>query len=288
MVKKEDVISYITFVLNRYNRSKTILDKRGCDELIHSLILYNDLSSYIKEVKYNTLSDEHANMSYSYLDKTINISPSFIDGIKKSSKDMLKSFKITNEIVSTNLDILHALLHEIMHAKQYKIIDTTNDDVIKTILTKSLVASSYVHADNKDDALMFAMKAKNKKVYSSMPSEINAELSALKQTKEIIEHLNITDKYKYINYYDISFKLLSLKSYKYRLFKVISPFDTFIKLRNKYIKEDINISRRVLFKYDLDTRILYGLPIRKYEYNHLDNEINVILKDMLNSSQISN
>ncbi|MCR5223987.1 MAG: hypothetical protein K6C11_02455, partial [Bacilli bacterium] len=87
MVKKEDVISYITFVLNRYNRSKTVLDKRGCDELIHSLILYNDLSSYIKEVKYNTLSDEHANMSYSYLDKTINIAPDFINGIKKSSKD---------------------------------------------------------------------------------------------------------------------------------------------------------------------------------------------------------
>jgi hypothetical protein len=288
MVKESDVISYISFVLNRYNKDKTILDKRGCDELIHSLILYNELSDYIKEVKYTSLSNHHANMSYSYLDKTIYISPDFIDGINKSSKDLLKTFKIHDEVISTNLDILHALLHEVMHAQQYKVIDTTKDETIKTILIKSLVGATYVDTYDKNKAIEFADATDNLKLYSSMPSEINAELNAIKQTMDIINRLNIKEKYKYINYYDISYKLLSLKSYKYRLFKVISPFDTFIKMRSKYIKEDINISRRILYKYDLDTRILYGLPIKKYEYNRLDRKIDNTLKEMLNSSQISN
>ena len=282
-VKESDVISYISFVLNRYNKEHKLLDQIGCDELIKSLIIYNELSDYIKDVRYVDSQNVHANMSYSYFSKTINITPSFIKGIKRSSKKMLDMFNIHDEIISTNLDILHALLHEVMHAKQYKLLDNSDDEFIKTILIKSLTAASYEESENKEQAIAFAKASTDLKIYALMPAELNAEIEAYKQTKEIINHLYIDGKYKYINMYDLSIKLLELHSYEKKFFRVVSPVEKFIKLRNKYIKDEIKIDSDCKNKYDLDLRLSYGLPITKWEYSTLSNNIQNDIKTYVNS-----
>jgi len=276
-INTNDVISYISIVLNRYNKDNKLLDKLGCDELLKSLILYNDLSDYIVNIKYVNTVDY--NMSYSYFDKTININNNFINSIDKSDKKLLDILNIHDEIIITNLDILHALLHEIMHAKQYKLIDTSDDEFIKNILRKSLAAQSY--KDNKDEALKYAEATKEYKLYSIMPSEINAEVNAIKQTRLIIDRLNIPNKYKYLKLYDITLNLFQIRSYIKKTFRVISPMELFIKIRHKYIKEDIILNKKDVYKYTLEDRLSYGLPIKKYEYVNLDNEINNSLKDMI-------
>ena len=129
-VQENDVISYISFVLNRYNKDHQLLDRVGCDELVKSLIIYNKLEDYIKDIKYVDSSEYRVNMSYSYFDKTINITNDFIKGVKRSSLRLIQLLNIHDEIVSTNLDIVHALIHEVMHAKQYKLIDTTDDELL--------------------------------------------------------------------------------------------------------------------------------------------------------------
>lgn len=282
-VKESDVISYISFVLNRYNKEHKLLDQIGCDELIKSLIIYNELSDYIKDVKYIDSNDTNANMSYSYFTRTIKITPSFIKGVKKSSKKLLDMFNIHDEIVSTNLDILHALLHEVMHAKQYKLLDNSNDEFIKTILIKSLSAASYEESEDKEKALEFAKASTDMKIYALMPSELNAEIEAFKQTKEIVNHLYLDGKYKYLNMFDLNIKLLEIRSYEKRLFKIVSPVEKFIKLRNKYLKDKIEIDRKTIMKYDLDTRLSYGLPLTKWEYSTLTNNIQEDIKSYVNS-----
>ena len=264
-VKESDVISYISFVLNRYNKEHKLLDQIGCDELIKSLIIYNELSDYIKDVKYIDSNDTNANMSYSYFTK------------------LLDMFNIHDEIVSTNLDILHALLHEVMHAKQYKLLDNSNDEFIKTILIKSLSAASYEESEDKEKALEFAKASTDMKIYALMPSELNAEIEAFKQTKEIVNHLYLDGKYKYLNMFDLNIKLLEIRSYEKRLFKIVSPVEKFIKLRNKYLKDKIEIDRKTIMKYDLDTRLSYGLPLTKWEYSTLTNNIQEDIKSYVNS-----
>ena len=276
-INTNDVISYITIVLNRYNKENKLLDKVGCDELLKSLILYNELSDYIVNIKYVNTVDY--NMSYSYFDKTININNNFINSIDKSDKKLLDILNIHDEIIITNLDILHALLHEIMHAKQYKLIDNSSDEFVKNILRKSLAAQSYKH--NKEEAIKYAEATKEYKLYSIMPSEINAEVNAIKQTRLIIDRLNIPNKYKYLKLYDITLNLFQIRSYIKKTFRVISPMEIFIKIRHKYIKEDITLNKKDVYKYNLEDRLSYGLPIKKYEYVNLDNEINNSLKDMI-------
>jgi hypothetical protein len=281
-VKESDVISYISFVLNRYNKEHKLLDQVGCEELVKSLILYNDLSNYIHDVKIVPSNNVFANMSYSYFNKTINITPDFIKGIKRQSKKTLDFFKIHDEIVSTNIDILHALLHEVMHAKQYKILDTSDDELLKTILLKSLAAATYEESEDKDKALEFAKVSTNTNIYQLMPSELNAEIEAYKQTKEIINHLYLDHKYKYYNMYDLSIKLLEIHTYEKGFFGIKSPVEKFIKLRNKYLKDEILLSKKDIFKYDLKTRLSYGLPITKREYADLQSEITSDMKAYVN------
>ena len=176
-VEEKDVKSYISFVLNRYHKEKKLLDKFGIDEIIKSLIILNELEDYITTVTYLPSSNVHANMSYSFMERSINVSPDFMKGLKRSSKQLLDLFNIHDEIASTNLDIVHSIIHEVMHAKQYKFLDEANNKLIREILLKSLTAATYITSSNKDDALKYAQATKDADFYSLMPSEINAEIN---------------------------------------------------------------------------------------------------------------
>ena len=280
-VQEKDVISYITFVTNRYIKERKLLDKQGIDEIIKSLIILNDLSYYIKDVKYTNSSNGRANMSYSYFNKCINVTPDFIKGITKSSKELLDLYKLHDDIIITNIDIIHAIIHEVMHAKQYKFLDESDDVLLKDLLIKSLTYATYDKADNKDEAMEFAKATQDMSIYQLMPSELNAEINALKQTIQIIDHMSINSKYKYIELYELHIDLLSIHSYQKKMFKVLSPVEQFVKIRKKYIKDTEKIILKGINKYDLDTRLSYGLPISIIEYNTLDNKIKNTIKDLM-------
>lgn len=266
-------ISYVSFILNRYNKDLRILDKMGIDEVIKALITINGLEDYIKHINYSIPANDSANMSYSYFKKTINVSPDFIKGVKRSSKKMLDFFKIPDDTITINFDIVHSILHEVMHAKQYKLLDETKEGIIKEVLIKSLTGATYNEADNKKRALKFAKKTNDMNIYQLMPSELNAEIEAMKQIRNIIESIKIDDKYKYINMYDLRIKLLEMNSYTKKFIFISSPVEKYVKYRRRYMKDDINIDRKEIYKIDLDTRLSYGLPIKLSEYNNMENEI---------------
>ena len=268
-----NLISYISYILNRYNNDFKLLDKMGIDEIIKALISIYKLDDYIKSVNYKELSNENANMAYSYFNKSINVSPDFINGVKRSDKKMLSFFKIDDDTITRNFDIVHAILHEIMHAKQYKLLDETDNKVIKEVLMKSLTGATYSESSNKKRALKFAKKTNKIQIYQLMPSELNAEIEAMKQIRNIIESIKIDDKYKYINMYDLRIKLLEMNSYTKKFIFVSSPVEKFIKYRRIYMWDTIEIDRKEIYKLDLDTRLSYGLPIKLFEYNNMVNEI---------------
>ena len=268
-----NIISYISYILNRYNKDLRLLDKMGIDEIIKALISIYHLENYIEHINYKDLSNSNATMSYSYLSKTINVSPDFIKGIKRSPKKMLDFFKIPDDSITVNFDIVHAILHEVMHAQQYKLIDETDNKIIKEVLMKSLTASTYNEADNKKRALKYAEKTQDVKIYSLMPSELNAEIEAMKQIRNIIESIKIDNRYKYINMYDLKIKLLEMNSYTKKFIFISSPLDKFIKYRRRYMHDDINVDRKEIYKLDLNTRLSYGLPIKLQEFNDMENEI---------------
>lgn len=268
-----NLISYISYILNRYNKDLRTLDKMGIDEVIKALVTINELDDYVKHINYTNLSNDDANMSYSYFKKTINVSPDFIKGVKKSSKKMLDFFKIQDDTITLNFDIVLSIMHEIMHAKQYKLLDETDNKIIKEVLMKSLTGATYNEADNKKRALKFAKKTNDINIYQLMPSELNAEIEAMKQIRNVIESIKIDDKYKYINMYDLRIKLLEMNSYTKKFIFISSPVEKFVKYRRRYMKDDIEIDKREVYKLDLDTRLSYGLPIKLSEYNNMENEI---------------
>ena len=268
-----NLISYISYILNRYNNELKTLDKIGIDEVIKALITINGLDDYIKHVNYVELKNDNANMAYSYFNKSINVSPNFIKGVNRSSKKMLDFFKIPDDTITLNFDIVHSILHEIMHARQYKLLDETDNQTIKEVLTKSLTGATYSEADNKKRALKFANKTNDLKIYQLMPSELNAEIEAMKQIRNIIESIKIDNKYKYINMYDLRIKLLEMNSYSKHFVFISSPVEKFIKYRRRYMRDDIELNRKEIYKLDLDTRLSYGLPIKLFEYNNMENEI---------------
>ena len=277
-----NVISYISYILNRYNKDRKLLDKMGIDEVIKALISINGLEDYIKKINYIPLKNEKANMAYSYFNKSINISPDFISGIKRTPIEVLSYYKIESDTVTINLDIVHAILHEVNHANQYKFIDNTDNKLLKDILLKSLAGATYKEAGNKDNAIKFAEKTNELKIYQLMPSELNAEIEALKQTRNIIDSLNVDKKYRYINMYDIQIKLLEMNSYKKNWIFITSPVEQYVKYRRKYMKDNIELNREEIFKLDLDIRLSYGLPITLFEYNNMKNEIKSDAKYFIN------
>ena len=268
-----NLISYISYILNSYNKDLKTLDKMGIDEVIKALITINHLENYIKTVNYVDLSNQNANMSYSYFNKSINVSPNFIKGVNRSSKKMLDFFKIKDDTITLNFDIVHSILHEIMHAKQYKLLDETDNRIIKEVLTKSLTGATYNESSNKKRAIKFAKKTNKMEIYQLMPSELNAEIEAMKQIRNIIESIKIEDKYKYINMYDLRIKLLEMNSYTKKFIFVSSPVEKYIKYIRIYMWDTIELDRKEVYKLDLDTRLSYGLPIKLFEYNNMENEI---------------
>ena len=220
-------------------------------------------------------------MSYSSFHKCINVTLDFIKGVTRSSKELLDLYKLHDDIVITNIDIIHAIIHEVMHAKQYKFLDESSDVLLKDLLIKSLPYATYDKEDNKEAAMEFAKATQDMSLYELMPSELNAEINALRQTIQIIDHMSINSKYKYIELYQLNIDLLSIHSYQKKTFRVLSPVERFIKIRKKYIKDTEKIVLKDNNKYDLDTRLSYGLPISIIEYNRLDNKISNTIKDLM-------
>jgi hypothetical protein len=277
-VKNTDVISYISFVVNRYNKERKNIDKIGCKEIIKSLIIYNELEDYIKDITFKDTNDY--SMAYSYFDKSIIVNYNFINKKERNFQVYYKIFGLHDDHYISNIDIIYTLIHEVMHAKQYKFLDTSNDAFLKEILRKSLTAVN-VTKDNREEMLRYDEASKKASIYLYDPAEINADAEAIKQTILIIKKMDLPNKQKYISMYETMLKTNAIVNYKKHLFGVTSPIEVFFKRRSKYIKDDYKLNKKEIYKYSFDERLSYGLCITKWEYVNLDKEIKSIVYSMI-------
>ncbi len=289
---------FIASKIFMYHKLNKILDYNAINEIIISLIKAYKLENYIKEVKCEEIENKDASMAYNYFEKCIYVSPNFIKSIYRSSEQMLNLFRIQDKLMATNLDILHSILHEVNHAKQYKHIKEVGNDLKSTLFTKSLSSYSlhlsYEIEDNlgiprgetkisKELTEFAKVSQNNMNIYKTLPSEIDAEMEATKQVKWVCEKMSSGETYKYIDFYQMTINLMIVSSYKQKLFSIDYPVKNFIKYRNKYVVDDnLNLKDEIINSKNMsfDERVNLGLPITKKELQTINNNIKDKLEEL--------
>lgn len=289
---------FIASKIFMYHKQNKILDYDAISEIITSLIKAYKLENYIENIKCEEIENRDASMAYNFFEKCIYVSPNFIKSIYRSSEQMLNLFRIQDKLMATNLDILHSILHEVNHAKQYKHIKEVGNDLKSILFTKSLSSYSlYLSYDIEDnlgysrgetkiskELLEFAkISQSNMDIYKSLPSEIDAEMEATRQIKWVCEKMSSGETYKYIDFYQMTINLMIVSSYKQKLFNVDYPVKRFIKYHNKYVPDDIlNINDKINNIKDMsfDERVNLGLPITKKELQNINKEIKDKLEEL--------
>lgn len=189
-----------------------------------------------------------------------------------------------------NVYLLHAILHEINHAKQYKLIETNEgvDALEKDRLTLELLLKhqeiSKIQGllfDDKDNITfkeIFKQIRKAKKIkrfykgskgYVSHFSERQAEYDAIEKCQLILEQINNEESLALSDIYRRKKYKIILIGYKKILFYVKYPYKYFQKNSDIY---DPNGNINLTFDNvkDLDERLMHGFPITKKEFEEID------------------
>lgn len=151
---------------------------------------------------------------------------------------------LTNNKLSMNILVLHALVHELEHA--YEFIEYNHNSFIKEIVDSSIF-------NNKSERFYI-------KYHDIFPVELHAEGSSVLFIKDIIDTLEINKDYFNYLVYIIS-NILKLYKYKYK--KLIPPMERYyskIKGVDRYNNIDIS-SISVL------DRFIYGLESDNNNFN---------------------
>lgn len=151
---------------------------------------------------------------------------------------------LSNDKLSMNILVLHALIHEIEHA--YEFIEYENNNFIKEIVDSSIL-------NNKSERFYI-------KYHDIFPIELHAEGNSVLFIKDIIDTLEINNTYFNYLIYIIS---NILKLYKHRYKRLIPPVERYYN-KIKEIDRYNNIDISGLSVLD---RFIYGLESDKDNFN---------------------
>ena len=266
--------------------------------LVMAIVDYKDLHDYIKNFKleyyYQKDDDKVSVAKYVASKKAIYM---YINGVTELYQ-RLSQFRLPLNVYERNiynyLVLIQILLHEIEHANQSKIMNTSSD-IESTILKYStglidrdifrkLLSEGYSlkGALNYTNLLKFNRDINYENNYNNAPHERIADIKAWEEVQDITGIIKedvpyLHDFVKYIKYQ----KMFS--GYEQKDGEVISPTIEYLIQsgyqeqmdRFDWYNENYNIClNNVMDDYILKERMLYGLPISMEEYNVIDKTLN--------------
>lgn len=241
----EDILKII------YDKSKTnkILDLKDIEKILDQLIIEKQLNEYISNMKVQQIRSKNL-ASYSNETKVITIYSNIIDlMIKNIDKQIIPSDNLLKNLYK-NLSILQVIMHEVEHANQEKLIDTTNNLESFILRLSELVPENSI-------------------LYEYKPEERLAEIKSYKEILTLISLLN--NKSKQINdLMEIDSLQKLLRGYHYENQIITTPLITYFE---KGKKPELltplvitNNEKKVISVYNLEDRLKYGFPITTEEY----------------------
>jgi len=275
-----------------YSIKGKFADEQFFNTAINLCIEAFDIKDYVKD--YKAISDKDKERFAGY-----NI------GTRKITLDILKQRNAVLERINVekragissstfetclkvNIDVVNSIIHEIMHACQYKKCLQDEDDIQRELIELSFPKNLSIVRGNKLSKKMIEYykildALENDDVfYASIPAERMANISGLEFERDISKLISSSKKEKIDNYTDARLLLGKIQSYS-----DYSP-TAFVKSINESIKKEIHIPhetsdisvierrlKRLSKENDLslDDRLFLGFPIAVDEEREIKRKV---------------
>ena len=281
-----------------YNRDKDIfLTNDQIEELFLHLIEHYEVEEYVNNLSFVDEYPNHklsVNAEYDFINKNISI---FERNIKNTRRITLQGEYTledkTYKKVFANEVVLQILIHEIIHAMHIKLLFESKDydlefEILRSAYVDEFIRNPFKLAYLKDyygtsiesyfgsEYYNFKkqLKTYDKRYFNVFyeidPSELSAEYLSYKEIIYLNELLNpdLNKDWKDLLYLNTQAIYTPIEK------RVISPFEKFITKRDNILTLDrFDTSRLKTEKLPYDTRLCYGLPISKKEFNDIEKHI---------------
>lgn len=289
-MNKEKLESDILQLLYDYSIKEKSIDKKYIKTIIEISKMNMDLEEYI--IRYGIKKenyDKYVSATYSIIEKKITI---YEKNLKKSIQSKSDNKKYLTELENKfyeNVILTQTIFHEIEHANQHRMIDKENtmeakilnlcmnnfnkikeiNEIVQEALRTKMVTEKEIQQYY--DFTSNIKYATYKNYYELAPQERLAEIKSHKKMINILSEIK-TEIPQIIKYESICIGKNMLKGYTNEIF---SPTIKYITECNRKIglnmfdwyDENTEKTRKLAEqKYDLETRLKYGLPITKEEY----------------------
>ena len=287
-----------------YTNNNKIADKEFIEKVVNYVSCEKDLSDYIKEIEViteNNKSNDDESDSYSISKGCL-----VIDNTKGLNSLKYTFSPIKNKILFYNLEVVLTILHELDHTLLNKEKETGIDN-INVLFTKILydikmpklgtltedernsLSEDELQKLQKECLQISLLISKSIMKYwlyhDAAPQERRANINSYLELNDVLYYLNDTpisfEDIESIRLYEIK-KFIKKCRYKYIINKngiTNSPsYDYIKKLYNEqklsmidiYDNEPIISYNKAREKYNLNERILYGLPLNSYELEQIN------------------
>lgn len=273
-----------------YSINGLIADRKYVVKFVEIVCNYAQLNQYLESIAFINVNKISPNTlsSYNCDTKQMLYYIGRIDDIIQNYYGYDVLIPEEERIFYKNAFISSLLLHELEHVSQYKSILEKNDIEASILKLSRLIKYNLEQGKSVDfnDLMDNSIYIYNE-YYEFSPEERLAEIRSHRNMSSIISPIkNIIPNVKKIE--DILTLNNELKGYK-KDSKLISPTIFYLHLQGKKedlqkfewydesLKESLKKSKRI---YDLDSRIDLGLPIEQSEFNHLQRNLNKMVKSL--------
>jgi len=281
-------IDFITQVLN------TIVPSIKLNSYVNKLYIFNE-GIPIK-------NDEIVVATYNFYDKYLTFYLLAFNIIINKIPSFINKMSDTEKVFYKNLKALQIILHEIEHAKQNKMINSTiNND--EALLLRLCRQTSPIDLGKNNFNRLLKQGYTNKQIMDFIhsqqlllnqnskicPHERMAEIKSFLEIDKIIEPMK--NDFPYLNTIFVTHifdRLLS--GYEKRQNDVLSPtIEYFNNIRMSKLLNNLNFFKQnkeetllqAITAYDLSERLMYGYPITNKEYQNIQQTSNISSKRLI-------
>lgn len=275
-------------LLYDYSIKRKTVDENYIYKVIDIVIAGRGLIKYVaryevvKELEQSQMDQNENVACYNYDDKLITLSQNGIKSLIEQSKQAFLGFFPSNleQHLFINLVITQVILHELEHANQQKIVQTTNDMEAKILRLRGIINVRSINelrkigkiSEEETEKLIdlkiqeFAKKRAGLYLYA--PRERLAEIRSYQQVKNILQQLPV--KVDSLNAFAHVFEEESML----RGYDVLSPTIYYLtelgehrELRkfDWYDEDPDKALQKSKENYSLEKRLIYGLPTTEDE-----------------------
>lgn len=269
-----------------YSINKRYIDKELIEKLLKKLIDKFDIKDYVRKYRIISIEENNARAVYRIENRCIDIDifNTINTILNRINKEDIRSTDVT-KYLKVNLDILHVIIHELVHATQYKRCLEKENDLEKNILELTLkgnidiLNNKYISKEMtkyyniQHDILL------NPVCYKTKPCERMADMKGLEYVRNISKLYNLDDVEAY---FEIKYLMSKIRGYS-----DISPTSYVIYI-NESLKAELGLPHEETDYYkiedmykkeskrrnlSLDDRLYFGLPIDEDEKEIIMQEI---------------